>query len=175
MNDNVSANEALRYRRLSFYAEDVERFNHILAHYLTKANATCALLIDKEGHTVAKQGFLDKLDTQSLAALVAGSFASTRQVAKLLGEPEFNVLFHQGSNQNIHITLVGERTLQVSVFSKNVKTGMIQVLSKELAEQVQTLLNEIENRAEGDGPKEELSETFSEDIKDQLDNLFGDL
>ncbi len=175
MNDNVSANEALRYRRLSFYAEDVERFNQVLSNYLGKANATCALLIDKEGHTVAKQGFLDKLDTQSLAALVAGSFASTRQVAKILGEPEFNVLFHQGSNQNIHITLVGERTLQVSVFSKNVKTGMIQVLSKELAEQVLNILTEIENRSEEDKPQEKLSETFSEDIKDQLDNLFGDL
>ncbi len=175
MSDEVSANEALRYRRLSFYAEDVERFNEVLANYLRKANASCALLIDKEGHTVAKQGFLDKLDTQSLAALVAGSFASTRQVAKILGEPEFNVLYHQGSTQNIHITLVGERTLQVSVFNKNVKTGMIQVLSKELAEQIKTLLDEIENRKPEDAPQEELAETFTEDIKDQLDNLFGDL
>lgn len=175
MSNDVSDNEALRYRRLSFYAEDVERFNEVLSNYLRKANASCALLIDKEGHTVAKQGFLDNLDTQSLAALVAGSFASTRQVAKLLGEPEFNVLYHQGSTQNIHITLVGERTLQVSVFNKNVKTGMIQVLSKELAEQIKVLLDDIENRKPEDGPHEELAENFTEDIKDQLDNLFGDL
>lgn len=175
MNDRVSANEALRYRRLSFYAEDVERFNEMLANFLRKANASCALLIDKEGHTVAKQGFVEKIDTQSLAALVAGSFASTRQVAKILGEPEFSVLFHQGANQNIHVTLVGDRTLQVSVFPQNVKTGMIQVLSKELAEQVLGLLNSIENRSEDEAPQETLSDNFSDDMKDQLDNLFGDL
>lgn len=175
MEEHVSENEALRYRRLSFYAEDIDRFNEVLANYLRKANATCALLIDKEGHTVAKQGFVDNIDTTSLAALVAGSFASTREVAKILGEPEFNVLFHQGSTQNIHITLVGERTLQVSVFSSNVKTGMIQVLSKELAGHVKLLLDNIANRAPEDQPTEELDSNFSDDMKDHLDDLFGDL
>ncbi len=173
----VSENEALRYRRLIFYAADVDRINSTLLAFVKKANAHCCLVLDKEGHMVAKQGFLANLDSTALSALVAGSFASTREVAKLLGEKEFKVLFHQGADHAIHITLVGDRTLQVAVFSSQVKPGMIQVLCKELATQMEELLAQIENRKGEDHPQEQqtLGSNFTEQVKDQLDSLFGNL
>lgn len=174
MNEPVADNQAHRYRRLAFYAEDVEHINQQLSNFMRKSQARAALLVDKEGHLVAKQGYLAKLDTTSLSALVAGSFASTREVARLLGEPEFKVLSHQGKEQSIHITLIGERTLQVVVFDSQVMPGMIQELSKQLAGKVNEILIEISKRE----PREEDTKQmdgFSSEMKDHLDSLFGDL
>ena len=170
----VSDNEALRLRRLVFYAADVDKINTVLLAFVKKANAHCCLVIDKEGHMVAKQGFLANLDSTALSALVAGSFASTREVAKLLGEKEFNVLFHQGPEYSIQVSLVGERTLQIAVFGSTVKPGMIQVLSKELAHQLEGVLEAAAQRKPDDNePK--LGKDFTSEVKNQLDSLFGNL
>lgn len=170
----VSENDALRLRRLVFYAADIDRINAVLLAFVKKANAQCALVIDKEGHMVARQGFF-KQDSSALAALVAGSFASTREIARLLGEPEFRVLFHQGQGQSIHITLLGERTLLVTVFGAAVKAGMIQVLCKELAVQLEGVLVEAGKRKPDEEKQETLGKNFSDEMKNQLDALFGNL
>jgi predicted regulator of Ras-like GTPase activity (Roadblock/LC7/MglB family) len=170
----VSDNDALRLRRLVFYSTDIDRINSVLLAFVKKANAQSALVIDKEGHMVARQGFF-KQDSSALAALVSGSFASTREVARLLGETEFRVMFHQGQGQSIHITLIGERTLLVTVFSSAVKPGMIQVLAKELAAQLEVILVEAQSRKPEDHANEGLGKTFSDEMKNQLDSLFGNL
>jgi predicted regulator of Ras-like GTPase activity (Roadblock/LC7/MglB family) len=172
--DQVSANEAMRLRRLVFYAADVDRFNQGLLGFVKKSGATSAMLIDQEGHLVARQGFKSgEGDGQALAALVAGSFTSTRQVAKILGEKDFRVMAQQGAETSMHITLLGERTLQVAVFPSSVKPGMIQVFCKELAGQMEAILTEAGQRAPEDAPQ--LGQNFSSAMKDQLDGLFGNL
>ena len=84
------------------------------------------------------------------------------------------MLFHQGSGQSIHITLLGERTLQVAVFAQSVKPGMIQVLCHELAVQLESVLVEASARAPEEA-QQTLGAGFSEAMKDQLDSLFGNL
>ena len=42
--------EKMRKARLVFYEQDIEEINKILADFLERAQAKCALLIDKEGH-----------------------------------------------------------------------------------------------------------------------------
>lgn len=173
----VSDNDALRLRRLVFYTQDIERINSTLLAFIKKANAQCAMVIDREGHMVARQGFFQR-DSSTLAALVSGSFASTREVAKLLGENAFTVLFHQGKEQNILISLVGERSLAVTVFSSTIKAGMIQVLGKELAGQLEVILQEASSRAPEDQPAEvanHMGKQFTDEMKQQLDSLFSDL
>jgi predicted regulator of Ras-like GTPase activity (Roadblock/LC7/MglB family) len=172
----VSDNEALRLRRLVFYAQDIDQINAALLAFVKKSSAQSVLIIDQEGHMVARQGFRQGGgDPSALAALVAGSFASTRQVAKQLGESEFRLMSHQGPQQSIHITLLGERTLQVAVFSSTVKPGMIQVLCSELAKQLEAILAAAAKHVPGDAEAPQLNAKFSDEMKNQLDNLFGDL
>ena len=173
----VSENDMLRYRRLAFYSEDIDRFNVELDAFVKKAQARCVLLIDKDGHLVAKQGFLKDIDGASLSALVAGSFASTREVAKQLGDAQFEVLFHSGQNQSIHIRLVGDRTLQVAVFESSTKPGLIQVLTKELSGKIAVILQDIGKRQDEPLPDNAptIDQNFSSQMKNHLDDLFGDL
>jgi predicted regulator of Ras-like GTPase activity (Roadblock/LC7/MglB family) len=170
----VRENDALRLRRLVFYAADVDRINQALLAFVKKSGAHSCMLIDQEGHLVSRQGFAgDSSDGQTLAALVAGSFTSTRQVAKILGENDFRVMSHQGPSTSIHLTLLGERTLQVAVFPSSIKVGMIQVLCKELSVQMEAILADAAKRAPE--PTQQLGNNFSEAMKDQLDSLFGNL
>ena len=37
-------------------------------------------------------------------------------MAKLLGEEEFSIMFHQGKKDNIQLSLVGERTILAIIF-----------------------------------------------------------
>jgi predicted regulator of Ras-like GTPase activity (Roadblock/LC7/MglB family) len=169
-------NEALRLRRLVFYAQDVERINAALLAFVKKSGALSCLLIDREGHMVARQGFKQAGgDGASLAALVAGAFAATGQVARLLGEKDFRVLSHQGAESLIHTTLLGERTLQVAVFPASAKPGLVQVLCRELATQLEGLLAEAAERKPAEQPEQKLGADFTDAAKSQLDELFGNL
>ena len=71
----MSQNERLRHDRLTFYKEDVDRIDKLLAEFLRLSGAKCALLIDKEGHLVTKRGEVRTIDMDTISALVAGSFA----------------------------------------------------------------------------------------------------
>ena len=72
----------LRQQRLVFYKDDVDLMDKVLAEFLRLAGAKCALLVDKEGHMVTRQGEV-KLNMDTISALVAGSFAATKEMAKL--------------------------------------------------------------------------------------------
>ena len=155
-----------------FYAEDIDEMDHILSDCLDAAKAKCALMIDKEGHMVTKKGFTKSFDTDSIAALVAGSFASTRQVAKLLGENEFTVLFHQGKNEHIHVSLVAERALLVIIFDDRTTIGLVRLYAEELTAKIAEALNRASERHEGmayQGP----GEGFEDAAQDRLDEFFG--
>jgi len=163
--------EKMRLARLVFYEQDIEEINKILADFLDRSQAKCALLIDKEGHLVTKKGFTKSFNTDSIAALVAGSFAATKQVAQLLGETEFSVLFHQGKNENIHIGLVAERALIVIIFDDRTTLGMVRLYAEELTQRLtDSLLKSIERNKD---KASTVSNDYSQAAEQALDDFFG--
>lgn len=109
------------------FREDVERIQKVLAHVLTESAASNALLIHKDGNLIAQVGFTPNIDVTALAALAAGSFASTRAIAHLIGETEFSVMFHQGAKENIHIALIDDEVILLLVFDDRTNLGLIKV------------------------------------------------
>lgn len=103
--------------------------NDCLRGYLRESQAKCVILVDRDGQMLARQGFTQDLDTVSLAALTAGAIASTQEIARLLGEPEFSVLFHQGQHDHIHFSLVGSRAIMMSVFDERTTIGLIRLVA----------------------------------------------
>jgi len=167
----MSFSEKMRQARLVFYEEDIAEVDKILDNFLERAGAKCALLIDKEGHLVTKKGFTKSLNTDSIAALVAGSFASTREVAKLLGETEFSVLFHQGKNENIHIGLVAERALAVVIFDDRTTLGMVRLYAEELTQRLTDSLNKSMEKHRGKDVG--VGKEFEQAAEKALDDFFG--
>jgi predicted regulator of Ras-like GTPase activity (Roadblock/LC7/MglB family) len=153
------------------YEDQIQQIDQALMRIIKEAEAKCALLVDKDGHLVTRQGFTHTLDTTALAALLAGSFASTKEIARLVGEPEFSVLFHQGKKDHIHISLINDRTILVIIFDDRTTIGMVRLYSKEIGESLKAIL-ENDNSARGEIP--ELGSDFSETAVAKLDDIFQD-
>ena len=160
--------EKLKRRRLIFYENDIIEINEILEHFLSASRAKAAILIDVDGHLVTKRGNTDNLDITSIAALVAGSFASTKQVAALIGETEFSVLFHQGTQESLHITLISERTMAVIIFNDDTTIGMVRLYAREIAAKIEDVLNRHSN------VEPELSSDLAGEAKNKLEELFSE-
>ena len=109
--------------------QEYAAINDCLRGFLRESQARCAILVDRDGQMLARQGFTQDLDTVSLAALTAGAIASTQEIARLLGEPEFTVLFHQGQREHIHFSLVGSRAIMMSVFDDRTTIGLIRLVA----------------------------------------------
>ena len=166
----IGHSEQMRQDRLVFYAEDIDKINAVLDEFLADSQARAALLVDREGHLVTKKGLTGSFDPDSLAALVAGSFAATRELAKLLGETEFSVIFHQGKNEHIHIGLASDRSLLVVIFDDRTTLGMVRLYAHELAEKLtESMLKAIE-RNKGKAP--EMGREFGPAADKALDDFF---
>ena len=87
------------------YDEEFNQIKVIISKLRVDANAKLVFLVDKNGQQIAAHGDVENLDTTSLASLTAGNVAATDALAKLIGEKEFSILFHEGERDNIHISI----------------------------------------------------------------------
>jgi predicted regulator of Ras-like GTPase activity (Roadblock/LC7/MglB family) len=167
-------NQKLRENRLVFYEDLVRDVNRLLREFLKASNAKCAMLIDREGHMVTRQGVTRDIDMDTISALVAGSFAATREMARVLGEDEFSVLFHQGKTDNIQLSLVGDRTLLTVLFDEATTVGMVRLYAADTAKRLTELFAQHESEvASGEKKQEDLANGFADTAKGKLDDLFG--
>lgn len=166
----AKADDALKHTRLVFYKDDIDKIGKILIGFLKSSNARCTLLVDKDGHLVTKEGEASTYDMDTISALVAGSFAATKQMAKLLGEEEFAIMFHQGKKDNIQLSLVGERTILAVIFDDKTTLGMVRLYAGQVSTKLAECFAEIANRkSEG----EKISQDFGQAAKGKLDDIFG--
>jgi predicted regulator of Ras-like GTPase activity (Roadblock/LC7/MglB family) len=166
MNDT----ERLREERLVFYREDLSRIDAVLKDLLKLSGAKCGLMIDKDGHLVSRTGAMKDFDLDTIAALVAGSFAATREMARVLGEEEFSVLFHQGQKGSIQLSLVGERTILAVIFDDQTTVGMVRLYTREASEKIGELFKSIEGKKRNAAV--ELASDYTDSARDRLDSLF---
>ena len=173
----TSNDKSLRATRLVFYKDDIDSINAVLDAFLKQSAAKCALLVDKDGHMVTCRGTSKSIDLDTISALVAGSFAATREMARLLGEEEFTALFHQGKSDNIQLSLVGERALLTAIFDENTTVGMVRLYASEAAKRLAAVFRRKETDAASEPPPPaqsgEETATFRSGAASALDGLFG--
>lgn len=163
--------EQLKAARLVYYQDDVEQIDKIIDEFIDKSNSNCAILIDKDGHMVTKRGKETDFDPETLSALVAGSFAATREMAKMLGQSEFSVLFHKGERDHIHLCLVGNRAILATVFDNQTTIGMVQLYNKEAAEKIEKVFTIASKKPK---PQVDIHDNFGSDATKKMNELFGD-
>ncbi len=155
---------------LVIYEEEIEKIEKTLSRLMKNSQAKCALLVDKDGHLITRQGFTHSLDTTALAALLAGSFASTKEIARLVGEPEFSVLFHQGKKDHIHVSLVGERSILAVIFDDRTTIGLVRLYTKQTSEELTTILA-FATKEKRD-KRTQMASDFSSSLESKLDDIF---
>lgn len=152
------------------YKEDIDRINKILSHLITESASAYVLLINKDGNLISQVGFSPNINVTSLAALAAGSFASTKAIATLIGETEFSVMFHQGDNQNIHISLVDEDVIMVLIFDDRTNLGLVKMIANQAKSKLGHVLSDVKNNGVPDVMPEALG--GGDVVQDKLDLLF---
>jgi predicted regulator of Ras-like GTPase activity (Roadblock/LC7/MglB family) len=166
--EQSNRDENLRKSRLVFYENDVQRLNAEIDTFLELSKARCALLVDRDGHLVTRRGEPVKTSEETISALIAGSFAATREMARLLGENEFAILFHQGSRDSIQLQLIGERTLLATLFDGRTNLGMVRFYAQETAGRIDEVLVDIHSQ----NRSADLNKDFESSASDALDKLF---
>ncbi|MEO6035465.1 MAG: roadblock/LC7 domain-containing protein [Verrucomicrobiota bacterium] len=123
------------------FEEDIQCLESALDELLRQSEATAALLIDKGGPLICERGVTDGLDTTTMAALAAGSFAATEAIAGLVGESNFNSIYQQGDHQSLLVGNVGANLLLIVIFKAVQSVGAVKyfatVANKQIAQQLE--------------------------------------
>jgi len=159
--------------QMVMYDDDFKQLNHVLEKLLREANAKVIFLVDKNGQLISGVGETERFDTTSLASLTAGNIAATGGLAKLIGEKEFSILFHEGEKDNLHISIVGSRVILVVLFDSRSSLGLVRLRVKKASEELAQIFYSLAKRAEEREKNGESEFPFAEITDDDIDNLFS--
>ncbi len=156
--------------QMVMYEEEFNQISAICERLYREANSKVVFLVDKNGQLIASAGETENIDTTSLASLTAGNIAATGGLAKLIGEQEFSILFHEGERDNLHISIIAGRVILVVIFDNRSSLGLVRLRVKkttvELTQIFENLMRKIEDPAAGS--------PFAEITDEDIDNLFSD-
>ena len=156
------------------YEEEFKHLEEALRRLRQEANAKAVFLIDKNGQQIASAGEVEQFDTTSLASLTAGNVAATDGLAKLIGEREFSVLFHEGQQDHIHISIVAKRAILVVIFDDRSSLGLVRLRVKRANGDLEKIFEVMLQKGERDAQGPAHSSPFAEITDDDIDALFGE-
>ena len=160
---------------LVMYEEEYRALQDIIGRLQRDAQAKVVFIVDKNGQQIAAAGDVRSIDATSLASLTAGNVAATDGLAKLIGEKEFSLLFHEGEKDNLHISIVGKRGILVVIFDQNSSLALVRLRVKKASRELQEIFEKVEIRAQSEGGGAARFESpFSEITDEDIDKLFGD-
>ena len=160
---------------LIMYEDSFEKINVILDELMSNSKSECVFLVDKSGQLITMRGNMKQFDSTAFASLSAGNFAATSELAKLIGETEFSVLFHEGVKDSIHISIVAGSIIMVVVFRvAKTSLGLVRLEVKKSVEHLAHVLKEMVERSKTDGQIKKLDESFTQAIENEIDSLFKD-
>jgi predicted regulator of Ras-like GTPase activity (Roadblock/LC7/MglB family) len=159
--------------QMVMYDEEFKQVNVVIEKLLREANAKVIFLVDKNGQLISGVGDIENFDTTSLASLTAGNIAATGGLAKLIGEKEFSILFHEGEKDNLHISIVGGRVILVVLFDSRSSLGLVRLRVKKASEELTTIFERLTKKAEEKEKSGDTDFPFAEITDDDIDNLFS--
>ena len=155
----------------SFREEDASRIHTILGQLLKEANARTALLVDRTGQMLATAGEPPTFDPVAFASLTAADFSANDQLARMLGEPEFGALFHQGEKESLYLADVARRVILVVLFDNRTTLGLVKLRVRGVVANLNALFAELFDRRQANPPRVEAA--FLGEAEDEIDKLFG--
>jgi predicted regulator of Ras-like GTPase activity (Roadblock/LC7/MglB family) len=158
--------------QLVMHEEDFRKVAAVIEKLVRDANAKGCFVVDRNGQLIGEAGEMQGIDTTSLASLTAGCIAATCGLAKIVGEEEFPVHFHQGQKDNLHMTLIAGRIILVVVFDDRSSLGLVRLRVKKAGAQLAKVFEDIQKKAD-QGESGGSGTPFSEITDEDIDNLFS--
>jgi predicted regulator of Ras-like GTPase activity (Roadblock/LC7/MglB family) len=161
---------------LVMYEEEYQQIKDTLQRLQADSNSKLVFLVDKNGQQIANAGDMRGVDATSLASLTAGNVAATDGLAKLIGEKEFTILFHEGERDNIHISLVAQRVILVVIFDEKSSLGLVRLRVKKASTELERTFEQLLKKAEADRGSlaGKFDSPFAEITDEDIDSLFSE-
>ncbi len=161
---------------LVLYDDEFRKIKESLQRLASDSNSNVVFLVDKNGQQIAAVGDLTTLDTTSLASLTAGNVAATDGLARLIGEREFSILFHEGERDNIHISIVAQRVILVVIFDERTSLGLVRLRVRRAMSELEKIFEDIARKAEKEKQvlAADFDSPFAEITDEDIDRLFSE-
>ncbi len=156
------------------YEEEYKSLDEALRRLRIEGNAEAVFLIDRNGQQIAAAGDLEKFDTTSLASLTAGNVAATDGLAKLIGEREFSVLFHEGQKDHIHMSIVANRAILLVIFDERSSLGLVRLRVKRASVDLEKIFEVMAQKGDRSSGASNTASPFSEITDEDIDALFNE-
>jgi predicted regulator of Ras-like GTPase activity (Roadblock/LC7/MglB family) len=141
-----------------------------LDHLLAEAEGRTAVLMDSAGRLLTLAGDSPRFDLTTFVSLMAADFCATRELARMLGEEQFQSVAHQGEEVSLYLTQVTPGTILAMLYDRTSTLGLVRYCVRRalpgLGDSIQTCLN-----AWGT-PERPLADGFSAEALDRVDGLF---
>lgn len=124
-------------------AEQSQALKMLLEALLNQAKADAVFVCDKGGNIIDNVCKIQSDVEFQMAALAAGSFAATSELAKLIGEPAFRSVYHRGEVASIFMQGLGDNYLMFVVFGKRTTIGMVKLHVEQALVEICSILEKI--------------------------------
>jgi len=155
----------------SFHQEDSNRITVILNDFLRESSARTGLIVDRTGQMIAIVGEVPEFDPTAFASLTAADFSANDQLARMIGEPEFGALFHQGEKESMYLADIARRVILVVLFDNRTTLGLVKLRVRHAVGELNRVFEDMFKRTGNAQPQMETD--FVGEAEDEIDKLFG--
>lgn len=141
-----------------------------LDRFAREAGARLTLIMTPAGQVFASYGFTRAVDVMASAALGAAIVSSTGEIARMLEEPQFSALNHQGVQHGIFLAGFDSprgRLLALVVYGPDSSVGLVQLFFEQLVRELVAACPVQEEM------KPVLAADFERELNASLATLFG--
>ncbi len=118
----------------------LEEIRQVIVEILRDGGAKCGLLMDVNGNLMVRKGFTLIREIESLCVLIAATRRTTREMARILGQDDISIIFHQGTGDHVHSTDVGKNAVLTLLFDDRADIAALQRVVRERLPDLERLL-----------------------------------
>ncbi|HET7035406.1 MAG TPA: roadblock/LC7 domain-containing protein [Thermomicrobiaceae bacterium] len=158
--------------RLIITEEDRMQIVTCLQRLMTDSGASYCMVIDRSGQVLAWESDQERPEMTYLGALIAATYASTQEMARILKEDGFKTLLQEGLKERVYTETIRDRWLLVVIFDQQSQVGLVKVLARRESIVLTGVLQLSQER--GDHPDAQRFRRIGKATTDTIDLIFKD-
>lgn len=160
----------------AIFEEDFIAIRRVLMELLESAVSRSVVLVDQTGQIIMSLATPRDFDVVSFASLCAADFEANRQLAQLIGEDDFETLYHQGARESMYLSRVESDVILAVLFDKKSTLGLVRLRVKRASEELHSILRRLYEKTVQQRSNEplEVDNEYMKRAEAEIDNLFRD-
>jgi len=127
--------------------EQVNLLNDALEVLLQESEAQALFISDYGGNIITNVATDEDDSRETVAALAAGSFSATRELAGMIGENSFHSVFHKGDHSAIYIQCIAGEFIILAILGKGTTQGLAKLYIDKACRQIEPILMETSGQS----------------------------